>query len=244
MNKDASNTIISEIRKDLTNQANPNTRKQNQHYFKEEIQHYGLKMVAINAISKMYFKIIKEESKKDIFILCEKLWQSGYLEEGIIACRFSYKLRKEYEPCDFSIFEKWISKYINNWATCDTFCNKTMGDFLIQYPDYIKELKRFAKSENQWLRRAAAVSLIIPARKGLFLEDIFEIADILLLDKEDLVQKGYGWMLKVTSQTYEKEVIEYIVEHKALMPRTALRYAVEKMPKKLKDLAMDKQKPI
>lgn len=51
-----------------------------------------------------------------------------------------------------------------------------------------------------WMRRAAAVSLIIPAKEGKFLEEAFEISDILMADKEDLVQKGYGWLLKVESR--------------------------------------------
>jgi 3-methyladenine DNA glycosylase AlkD len=90
------------------------------------------------------------------------------------------------------------------------------------------------------MRRGAAVTLIIPAKKGLFLKDIFEIADILLLDQDDLVQKGYGWMLKVASQARQKEVFDYIMKNKNVMPRTALRYAIEKMPENLKKKAMEK----
>jgi len=82
--------------------------------------------------------------------------------------------------------------------------------------------------------------LIIPARKGLFLEDVFEIADILLLDKDDLVQKGYGWMLKAASEAHQKEVFNYVMANKSVMPRTALRYAIEKMPADLKAEAMKK----
>ncbi len=91
-----------------------------------------------------------------------------------------------------------------------------------------------------WVRRASAVSLIVPARRGKFLKEIFEIADILLHDKEDLVQKGYGWMLKVTSQAHLNEVFNYVMDRKATMPRTALRYAIEKMPPELKAKAMER----
>jgi 3-methyladenine DNA glycosylase AlkD len=108
------------------------------------------------------------------------------------------------------------------------------------YPEFISRLKDFAHSENRWVKRAAAVSLIIPARKGLFLKDIFEIADILLMDKDDMVQKGYGWMLKAASQAHQHTVFEYVMSKKAVMPRTALRYAIEKMPDDLKKMAMQK----
>jgi 3-methyladenine DNA glycosylase AlkD len=90
------------------------------------------------------------------------------------------------------------------------------------------------------MRRASAVALIIPARHGKFLKDVFEIADILLLDRDDLVQKGYGWMLKAASQAHPKNVFDYVMENKKVMPRTALRYAIEKLPKEMKIKAIAK----
>ena len=90
------------------------------------------------------------------------------------------------------------------------------------------------------MRRAAAVSLIVPGKHGKFLKEIFAIADILLCDDDDMVQKGYGWMLKVASQVHEKQIFDYVMKNKKKMPRTALRYAIEKMPKELKARAMAK----
>ena len=110
----------------------------------------------------------------------------------------------------------------------------------MMFPHRIADLKEWAKSENRWLRRASAVTLIIPAKKGFFLEDIFEISDILLEDGDDMVQKGYGWMLKDASITHIDEVFEYVMKNKRRMPRTALRYAIERMPKEMKAEAMKK----
>jgi len=70
--------------------------------------------------------------------------------------------------------------------------------------------------------------------KKRFLKTIFEISDILLQDKEYLVQKAYGWALKVGADQDQKQVFEYVMKNKHKMPRTALRYAIEKMPKHLK----------
>ena len=108
------------------------------------------------------------------------------------------------------------------------------------YPACVSDLKTWAKSDNRWLRRAAAVSLIIPAKKPLFLNEIFGICDILLMDSDNLVQKGYGWVLKAASQAHQKEVFDFVVARKAKMPRTALRYAIEKMPPELRRPAMAK----
>ena len=114
----------------------------------------------------------------------------------MIACDWSYRFHSEYEPDDFYTFEKWLKNYVSNWAACDTLCNHTIGAIVEQYPQFLENLKHWARSENRWVKRGAAVTLIIPAKRGKFLKDIFEIADILLLDKDDLVQKGYGWLLK------------------------------------------------
>jgi 3-methyladenine DNA glycosylase AlkD len=74
----------------------------------------------------------------------------------------------------------------------------------------------------------------------LFLADILEIATLLLTDADDMVQKGYGWMLKVASQKHEQQVFDFVYANKAIMPRTALRYAIEKMAPDLKFKAMSK----
>jgi len=233
-------TIISEIRNELQKNIDLKTQESSRKFFKEEIQSYGVKSVFVSKMSKDYFKSIKNNSKEEIFGLCEQLWKSQTLEESFIACNWSYFVHKEYQPNDFKVFEKWISNYVNNWASCDTLCNHTVGEFIEMYPEYVSRLKEMAKSENRWMRRASAVSLIIPAKKGLFLQDIFEIADMLLMDKDDLVQKGYGWMLKVACQKHQQEVFDYIISNKSIMPRTALRYAIEKMPEDMKKAAMEK----
>jgi 3-methyladenine DNA glycosylase AlkD len=232
------NPIIKKIQNELKNASDEKTLTSGQLFFKEEVKRYGVKTETVRKVSKNEFKNLKSSSKPEIFQLCEELWKSGYMEESFIACDWSYSIHKKYEPSDFQVFEKWINTYVNNWASCDTFCNHTMGAFLEIFPQYLSGLKTFAGSDNRWMRRAAAVSLIIPARKGKFLKEILEIASLLFKDKDDLVQKGYGWMLKVASQSHQKEVFDFVMKNKSGMPRTALRYAIEKMPKDLKVLAM------
>jgi len=234
--------IITKIRQELMQNSDLHTKATGQNFFKEKIKLYGVKTTLVTKIAKVYYKEILAMDKKEVFVLCEQLWQSGYMEESFVACHYSYLLRKNYELADFAVFEKWVEKYVSNWASCDTLCNHTISSFVEMYPDYLEKLKKWAKSENRWVKRASAVTLIIPARHGKFLRDIFEIADILLLDRDDLVQKGYGWMLKAASQTHQKEVFDYVMKNKDKMPRTALRYAIEKMPKSLKVKAMEKIK--
>jgi len=232
------NTIIETIRRELKKNADPKTRESAQRFFKESVNHYGVKSAVVGRIARDGFKAVKDKTKAEIFGLCETFWRSGYMEESFVACDWSYRLRADFEPADFKVFDKWVNKYVTNWASCDTLCNHSVGAFIEMYPRFLRGLKVWAKSKNRWARRASVVSLIIPARRGKFLKDIFGLADILLTDPDDMVQKGYGWMLKAASEAHQQEVFGYVMKHKAVMPRTALRYAIEKMPKALKAEAM------
>lgn len=234
--------LLMEVRQLLKDSADEKTRESANRFFKEgeKAQVYGIKAPEVNKIGKHFYQQIKALPKQEIFELCEALLKSNYLEEAVVAFKCSEALHKQYEPSDFNVFEHWVKNYISNWAACDTLCNHTAGNFIMMYPEFLEELKKWVRSSNRWVRRASAVTLIIPARKGLFLNDVFEIADRLLLDQDDMVQKGYGWMLKAASEAYQKEVFDYVVSKSAVMPRTALRYAIEKMPPQLKSEAMKK----
>lgn len=232
--------VLQNLRKELKENIDEHTKNTAQKFFKEKIKVYGIKTAIVSKIAKSHYNKINDLNKEEIFRLCEDLFSSGFMEESFIACNWAYNRNKEYEEKDFLIFENWIQKYVNNWATCDTLCNHTIGAFIEKFPVCIDKLKKWAKYDNRWIKRASSVSLIIPARKGKFLKEIFEIADILIKDQDDLVQKGYGWMLKAASESHQKEVFNYVITNKKIMPRTALRYAIEKMPQELKEKAMKK----
>ncbi len=230
--------ILADVRKELRRNARADIRDSAKRFFKENVKVYGIKTATVQLISKKHFSRIRHLQKDEIYELCEGLFRSGFMEESFIACNWSYSVRKKFEERDLLIFERWLSLYISNWASCDTLCNHTVGSFIEMFPARISALKKWAKSKNMWMRRAAAVSLIVPAKKGEFLKEAFGISDILLHDSEDLVQKGYGWLLKEESRVRQKEVFNYVMRNKKTMPRTALRYAIEKMPPALRATAM------
>jgi 3-methyladenine DNA glycosylase AlkD len=233
-------SVLNQLRTDLVRNSDEAARISGQRYFKEAMKMYGMKSAVVTAIAKKHYQTVRGNTKAEIFALCQELLRSGYLEESFIACSWAYNKRKEFRAEDIRLFEKWIDRYISNWASCDTFCNHTVGWLIETNPSLIEVLKRWSHSPNRWMKRAAAVSLIIPAKKGLFLEEVFEIADTLLTDPDDMVQKGYGWMLKVAANKHEQEVFRFVMKNKKAMPRTALRYAIEKMPAGMKQKAMSR----
>lgn len=233
-------SIVEQIRVDLQASTDDKTRQSAQRFFKEEIKYYGVKTATVAKIAKKHWSQVKVLDKTEIFGLCEELLRSDYTEEAFIVSDWLPHYVNQLVPADLATFKRWIEQYINNWAKCDSFCNHTVGDLIQKYPKTVVELVSWAKSPNRWLKRAAAVTLIVPAKKGLFLREALEICDVLLLDADDMVQKGYGWLLKEESRKHQREVFDYVVKHRKIMPRTALRYAIELMPKELKAEAMKK----
>jgi 3-methyladenine DNA glycosylase AlkD len=233
-------SIIEEIREELEAAADEKTKKGVQRFFKEEVKCYGVKTAVVRKIAQNQWSQVKLFSRAQIFAVCEELFRSGYVEEAFVASFWLPNMIERLEPADLAVFKTWIERYINNWAKCDTFCNHTVGGLVKKHPESVSEVKSWAKSEKRWLKRAAAVSLIVPAKKGMFLQEALEISTILLEDGDDMVQKGYGWLLKGASRKHQREIFAYVMENRKIMPRTALRYAVELMPKELKAKALEK----
>jgi 3-methyladenine DNA glycosylase AlkD len=234
------NNILAEIRADLKASVDEKTKQSFQRFFKEQVKAYGVKTETVGKIAKKHWREVAALDKQAIFVLCEELYRSGIMEEAFVVSFWLPNYIDHLEPADVRTFKRWIETYIDKWAKCDGFCNHTVGDLIQKHPQIVGEVKSWAKSSNRWLKRASAVSFIVPAKRGMFLSDAFEICDVLLRDGDDMVQKGYGWLLKEESRLHQKEVFDYVVKNRAVMPRTALRYAIELMPKELKVQAMKK----
>ncbi|MBU0596796.1 DNA alkylation repair protein [Patescibacteria group bacterium] len=234
--------IINRIKKELKHHVDLKYKDGATNFFKEDIVCYGVRTPVVRKIANKYWPEIKKVDKKKIFSFCEELLKNNYCEEATIAFSWTRKLKNQFTEDDFPIFERWLKKYVDNWAKCDDFCTHSFNYLLYKNPDLYPKVKLWTKSKNRWMRRSVSVIHITTEKKFYVaknLKHIFEIADILLMDKDDLVQKGYGWMLKVASDHSQKQVFDFVMKRKNIMPRTALRYAIEKMPANLKKQAMN-----
>ncbi len=128
------------------------------------------------------------------------------------------------------IFEIYVknTKYINNWDLIDVSADKIVGDYL--YKRSKELLFEFAKSDDLWKRRISIMATFYDIKQGEC-ADTLEIAELLIADKEDLIQKAVGWMLREIGNRCSLEAEEaFLKEHHLSMPRTMLRYAIEKFP--------------
>ena len=172
---------------------------------KRALSYYGVNVPVVGKIAKRYWAGIKFREKNEIFSLCEELYRSNYCEEAFIISSCAHLLVTRYERQDLTMFRHWIDSYITNRATCNSFCNHTMGSFMELYPEYLDELKCWTKSNNHWMRRGAAGSLIILAKLRKYLDTVLQIADLLLTGGIGMVRKERVWLLKKAGRKHQEE---------------------------------------
>ena len=132
------------------------------------------------------------------------------------------------------MFDLYLRRHdrINNWDLVDLGCLNLTGKYLFDKPRTV--LYRLAKSKNLWERRSSIVSTTYFIRQN-DTDDTFALAEILVNDKEDLVHKGAGWMLRFAGDKKPVQLLAFLDKHAATMPRTLLRYAIEKLDQKKRD---------
>jgi 3-methyladenine DNA glycosylase AlkD len=233
---------LDNLLRDLQKQADPEFRVRAAEYIGHPVDRVlGVRTPIVREIAARHFTQIKAEGTDSVFDLCEALLETRLCEQRTIAFDWSFRLRKQYQPEHFVVLERWLEEYVDDWSSCDDLCCHALGDFVLRYPEFVPRVKEWSHSMSRWLRRASAVTLIYGARRGENLEHLLEVADALLTDPEDMVQKGCGWMLKVASKTHQDEIFAYVMRNKSAMPRTTLRYAIQKMPEELRREAMKKE---
>jgi 3-methyladenine DNA glycosylase AlkD len=233
--------IIDQLKKEIAKYDTPENQLNYQKFFKEKLEHpVSIKTAVLRKISNNCFKEVRGKPAAEILEICDELLESGERYTRFIAFEWAMKLKGQYRSSDFARFESWLEDYVDNWGGCDHFCGIT-GQLLVQYPQLVPKFRKWTRSKNRWFRRAAAVSLIEPVTNRILLAEVFKTADLLLTDDDDMVQKGYGWMLKEAADRFPDEVFDYVMMNKQKMPRTALRYAIEKYPAAKRKEAMRKQ---
>lgn len=203
-----------------------------QTYFKsdsnKEDKFIGIRMGALFQLARQY----KAMPVKEI----EKLLESDIHEarSGATSIMDKESRDKKTTPERLkSLFDLYMRRHdrINAWDLVDLGCLHMVGNYLLDKPRKI--LYKMAKSKDIWERRTSIVGTCHFIRMGE-VKDTFRIATLLLKDKEDLVHKGAGWMLRFAGDKDRKQLIAFLDQYATTMPRTMLRYAIEKLDPKLK----------
>ena len=162
----------------------------------------------------------------------ERLLDSPYYEARLGAVSimdFQARAKRTTPEQRKALFDLYIRRHdrINNWDLVDRAAPHVVGGYLADKPREV--LYRLARSRNPWERRTAIVSTYYFIRAGE-VEDTFSIAEILVNDKHELVQKAVGSWIREAGKKDEKRLVQFLTKHSRTMPRIILRYAVEKLP--------------
>ena len=232
--------LLLDIRAALESRVDTAYKSGAERYFKEPINILGVRLPEIRRVSREFYPEVKKLPKHELLGICEDLLETGIGEEATIAFDWAWRRKSQYEPGDFARFESWVERYVANWGHCDDISCHSIGFMLHKWPKMAENMLRWAKSRNRWLRRSSAVSLIYPVRREILIDEAFGVADILVEDDDDLVRKGYGWLLKEVGNAHPERVYEYVTTNIERMPRVAFRYAIEKLPDEMRKKAMGK----
>jgi len=225
--------MINKIKTELTKLADPVRAKNLAWFFKTGKGEYGhgdkflgITMPELRLVAKKYFQEISVEDTIKL-LQTNKFHEERMLTLLILMFKYKQANKDKNEKEKTEIYKKYLAntKYVNNWDLVDVTCRDVIGAYLFERDRTI--LYKLARSKNLWEKRIAIVTTFYFISKN-DLDDTFKIAEILLKDPHDLIHKAVGWALREAGKHDKTRLLDFLDQFGHQMPRTTLRYAIEK----------------
>jgi 3-methyladenine DNA glycosylase AlkD len=176
--------------------------------------------------------------------LADILIADRYLETKSVGIEVVARYRRAFTPGLLARWKRWLAgNHSANWATTDAICGALVGPLLVMFPERADAMRAWSTDRNMWVRRASIVGLIPLARKGLALDLLYANAGRLHADREDLIQKAVGWALREAGKADASRLERYLLAKGPAIPRTTLRYAIERFPPAKREAILIKTRP-
>ena len=225
------------IEKDLQGLSNPEKARILSGFFKTGKGQYGEGDIFLGIPVPQSREIAKRYIEAD-FKTIQELLESKIHEHRLVALLILVeKFRKADEKSKKTIIKFYLknTKYVNNWDLVDLSADKILGEYLFDKEKSL--LYKLAKSKDLWEKRISVVSTFAFIKRNRF-KETFEFTEMLLEDKHDLIHKACGWMLREIGKRNQKEAERFLQKYHKKMPRTMLRYAIERFDEKKKGFYM------
>jgi 3-methyladenine DNA glycosylase AlkD len=201
-----------------------------QWFFKDEVKSHGWYTADLRRAAVCFRREVRKEHGIDFLVdVADHLFSGSVLEERVAAVFLLEKLDGEFGDCEFKLFESWLDR-IRSWADHDALVHSLIAPMVVARPARTRTVFQWAQSPNRWHRRAACVALIRGTRAKKFFTKITKLSNILLVDEDDMVQKGLGWLLRETAKFDAKRTVPYLMKIRGRAPRLVLRTACETLP--------------
>jgi 3-methyladenine DNA glycosylase AlkD len=227
-------TAAAEARRALERLARPVGEFDASRYFRGDVTlgFYNVGTRAVRDMAKSIYRAHRDDwTIVDAVGFADTLIKDRYLEAKAAGIELLALYRREFTPSLLPVWKRWLARNdSNNWATTDAICGYLIGPLIVARPSLAARVGRWARHRNMWVRRAAAVSLIPAVRTGGALDVAYNVARALAADREDLIHKAVGWLLREAGKADVRRLERYLRGNGPAIPRTTVRYAIERMP--------------
>jgi 3-methyladenine DNA glycosylase AlkD len=228
-------------RRELAALSRPSASFDASRYFRS-VDDFGFLNVGTQAVRQMARRLVRDNQPdwtvEDGLAFANALIRDRYLEVKGLGIEVLARYRRDFSPKLLPVWKGWLSdNYSTNWATTDAICGLLIGPLIVDHPALIRQMLAWSRDSNMWVRRASAVSLIPAIRRGIGVDTAYEVARRLHGDREDLLHKAVGWMLREAGKIDPARLERYLRTNGPQMPRTTVRYAIERFsPAKRREL--------
>ena len=226
--------LAAEAARLLKTAGDPKTAVQSRTFFKphDNVRFHGVRAPRLR------------EMEKELYARVEGVWgtaeaiefagicvSSPFNESKSIGILMLSRFQGAFERSLLSVVEGWLlANQCDNWAVVDDLAPRVISPLLRRHPSLVSRVRRWNRSPNLWLRRASVVCFVSLARHGEHLDTAYDTAVVLCGDQEDLMHKAVGWLLREAGRTDSHRLESFLLRHGPTLPRTTLRYAIERFP--------------
>jgi 3-methyladenine DNA glycosylase AlkD len=232
--------IANHIRRVLLDGASAPHTEEVQRFFKDEVKSRGWYTGELRKLALRFRRtIVAENGMPFLLQVADQLFRGQVLEEKVVAVTMLQGIVGDFGKPEFKLFESWLDR-VSTWADHDALVHYLIGELIAKDDSLLSRPLRWARSKNRWYQRAAAVSLIHSTRQHKNFDDIQRVTEILLPSKDDMVQKGLGWLLREAAKFNPQQTVAYLMTIRERAPRLVLRTACETLPEATKDKVLGK----
>jgi 3-methyladenine DNA glycosylase AlkD len=219
--------VAARIRAELNGSGSPEHARGGRRFFKEDIQSHGWSTNDLRTFARETRReILNQHGLEFLVQVADQLFTGRVLKEKIFGVLLLENLPRQLHTAHFDLLESWIAR-ISSWGDHDALVHCLIAPMVAADRRRIKRVFTWAKSTDRWHRRAACVALIQGRQQKEFFRDTVLLSSLLLADKDDMVQKGLGWLLRVSAKADPASTIPYLMSIREHAPRLVLRTASE-----------------
>lgn len=234
--------LASRARAALREAADARVKARQRSYFKpwEKVSLYGVATPEVRVIERDLYRLVRKEWRyADAVVFCDLLMHDRFIESKSLGLTLLARYHRQYPEALLRQLKNWLAGNLcDNWAVTDQLSTQILSGLMDKFPKLANTVEFWNRSPNLWLRRASAISFVKPAGKGRYLEHAYRIVTALLPDPHDLIHKASGWLLREAGKADAARLERYLLEHRSAVPRTTVRYAIERFPASKRQLIL------